>query len=166
MRIKGRKSSESKVIIIYAFLLNFNPCPESWKKVFGLSYWTFCRTLLFKGTVSRDGYFLEGLNISISTFCVCADGFQGLLKAFHFPIQLLTEYLLLRNYLLIRKMLYWNPSQSSLFCYWSMSSSADISLAAGKTHKNCLVTGGFRYDFMYRATEKFLYAFSVSISLL
>jgi hypothetical protein len=81
------------------------------------------------------------------TFCVCADGFQGLLKAFHYPIQLLTVYLLLRNYLLIRKMLFWNPSQNSLFYYWSMSSSADISLAAGKTHKNCLVTWGFRYDF-------------------
>ncbi len=38
--------------------------------------------------------FLEGLNIFISTFCVCADGFQGLSKAFHY-IQLLTFYLLL-----------------------------------------------------------------------
>jgi hypothetical protein len=38
---------------------------------------------LFKETVSQDGYFLEGLNILISTFCVCADGFQGLSTAFH-----------------------------------------------------------------------------------
>jgi hypothetical protein len=38
----------------------------------------------FKGTVSRDGYFfVEGLSILISTFCVCADGFYGLSKAFH-----------------------------------------------------------------------------------
>jgi hypothetical protein len=29
----------------------------------------------------------EGLNILISTFCICADGFQGLSKAFHYPIQ-------------------------------------------------------------------------------
>jgi hypothetical protein len=28
----------------------------------------------------------EGLNISISTFCVCADGFQGLSKVFHYTI--------------------------------------------------------------------------------
>jgi hypothetical protein len=32
----------------------------------------------------------EGLYILISTFCVCADGFQGLSKAFHYPLQLLT----------------------------------------------------------------------------
>ncbi len=35
-----------------------------------------------KGTVSRDGYFSEGLNILISIFCECAGGFQGLSKAF------------------------------------------------------------------------------------
>ncbi len=90
--------------------------------------------------MSRDGYFSESLNISISTFCTfcaCADGFQGILKAFH------TFYLLLWNYLLIWKMLYWNHSQNSLFCDWSMFSSADISLAAGKSHKYWLVTGGF-----------------------
>ncbi len=38
--------------------------------------------------VSRDGYFFEGLNILISTFCVCADGFQDLSKVIHYPIQL------------------------------------------------------------------------------
>jgi hypothetical protein len=47
-----------------------------------------------KRTVSRNGYFFEGINILISTFCVCADGFQGLSKAFRYPIQLLTFYLL------------------------------------------------------------------------
>ncbi len=38
----------------------------------------------FKGTMSRDGYFFKGLNIVISliTFCVSADGFQGLFKLF------------------------------------------------------------------------------------
>jgi hypothetical protein len=46
-----------------------------------------------KGTVLRDGYFFEGLNILISTFSVCADGFQDLSKAFHYRIQLLTFYL-------------------------------------------------------------------------
>jgi hypothetical protein len=38
-------------------------------------------------TVSRDGYFFEGLNILFSTFCLCADGFQGLSKAFHYLVQ-------------------------------------------------------------------------------
>jgi hypothetical protein len=47
---------------------------------------------MLKGTVSRDGYFLEGLNILISTLCVCADGLQGLSKAFHYPIKLLTFF--------------------------------------------------------------------------
>jgi hypothetical protein len=36
-----------------------------------------------------------GLNILISTFCVCDDGFHGLSKAFHYPKQILTFYLLL-----------------------------------------------------------------------
>jgi hypothetical protein len=59
------------------------------------------RWMRLKGTVSRDGYFF------ISTFCVCAEGFQGLSKAFHYPIKLLTFNLLLLlwNYLLILKML-------------------------------------------------------------
>ena len=53
----------------------------------------------FIGTVSRDGYFfIEGLNVFTSTFCVCADGFQGLSKAFYYPIQLLTFHLPLGNY--------------------------------------------------------------------
>jgi hypothetical protein len=44
--------------------------------------------------VSRDGYFFEGLNSLISTFCVSTDGFPGLAKVFHYPIQLLTFNLL------------------------------------------------------------------------
>jgi hypothetical protein len=43
--------------------------------------WLFLEHLLngdFKGTVSQ----VEGLNIEISTFCVYADGFDGLSKAF------------------------------------------------------------------------------------
>jgi hypothetical protein len=38
----------------------------------------------------------EGLNILINIFCVCADGFQGMSKAFNYLIQLLTFYLLYR----------------------------------------------------------------------
>jgi hypothetical protein len=46
--------------------------------------------LIVKGTVSQHGDFFEGLNILVSPFCICADSFQGLSEAFHFPIQLLT----------------------------------------------------------------------------
>ncbi len=45
-----------------------------------------------QGTVSPDGYFFEVLNILISTFGVCADGFRALSRVFHYPIQLITFY--------------------------------------------------------------------------
>jgi hypothetical protein len=70
-----------------------------------------CRHLLskhflFKGTVSRGGCFFKGLNILISTFLCMRWWFSRSFKlAFHYPIQLLTFYLLLWNYLLILKML-------------------------------------------------------------
>jgi hypothetical protein len=48
-----------------------------------------------KGAVSRDVYCFEVLNILNSTFCVCADGFQGLSNAFHYPMQVLSSYLIL-----------------------------------------------------------------------
>ncbi len=32
--------------------------------------------------------FFEGLNILISTFCVCADDFQDLPKAFNYPVSI------------------------------------------------------------------------------
>ncbi len=60
---------------------------------------------VIKGTVSRNEYFFEGLNNLISIFLVCADGFQGLSKAFHCPIQLLTLFCFFDYYLLILKML-------------------------------------------------------------
>jgi hypothetical protein len=56
------------------------------------------KRLNLKGTMSRDGYFFEGLIVLLRTFWVCADGFQGLSKAFHYPLQFLTVYLLLLNY--------------------------------------------------------------------
>ncbi len=76
----------------------------------------------------RDGFFFEGLNILVSTFCVSADGFQGLSKAFHYPKQLLTFYYLLSIYLLKLKMLVETPLRID----WAMFSSADRSLEAGK----------------------------------
>ncbi len=83
--------------------------------------------------MSRDGYFFEGLNILISTFCVCADGFQDLSKLltsltfinFLFaPLKLPTNF----------ENACWNPPQNSLHCDWSMFSSADLSLDAGYSY--------------------------------
>jgi hypothetical protein len=51
-----------------------------------------CEKIL-KGQFHEMDIFFEGLNILILTLCVCADGFQGLSKAFHYPIQLVTFYL-------------------------------------------------------------------------
>ncbi len=65
----------------------------------------FCLFSFLNGTVSRYGYFFEGLNILISNVCFCADGFQGLSKAFKYHLKLLTFCLLLRNYLIILKKL-------------------------------------------------------------
>ncbi len=50
---------------------------------------------------------------------------------------------LLLVYLLILKM----RTETLLLSDWSMFSSADLSLAAGKIRKNSFVTVGFRYDF-------------------
>jgi hypothetical protein len=77
-------------------------------------YWTVLKIFHdITGTLSREGYFFKGLNLLISTFCVCVcvcvcvlcDGFQCLSKAFYYPIQFFTFYLLPWNYLLILKML-------------------------------------------------------------
>jgi hypothetical protein len=38
-------------------------------------------------TISHEAN-IQGLDILNSTFCVCADGFQGLPKAFHYPTKL------------------------------------------------------------------------------
>jgi hypothetical protein len=51
-------------------------------RVFKYSNW--------RDRVTRWIFLMEGLNIFISTFCVCADGFQGHSKAFDYPIQLLS----------------------------------------------------------------------------
>jgi hypothetical protein len=50
--------------------------------------------LVLKGQFNEMNIFFVGLNVLISTFCVCADGFQSLSIAFHFPIKLLTFYML------------------------------------------------------------------------
>ncbi len=104
-------------------------------------------SVFLKGQYHEMYIFVEGLNILIGTFCVCADGFQGLSKAFHYPVQLLAFYLILWNYLQIFENAYWNPPQNSLLCDWSIFSSADLSLAAEKMRKNYFVTWSFGSGF-------------------
>ncbi len=81
--------------------------------------------------------FLLTLSILISTFCACVDGFEGLSRAFRYPIQLLTFYLffsfkLLNNF----ENAYRNPLQNFILLDRSMSCSANLSLAAGIMRKN------------------------------
>ncbi len=64
--------------------------------------WSLLASL--KRQCHKMNIFVIDLNILISTFCVCAVGFQSLIKAFQYHIQILTFYLLLRNLLLILKM--------------------------------------------------------------
>ncbi len=87
----------------------------------------------------------KGLNILISTLCICADGFQ----ASHYRIQLLTFYLLLLNYLGTKfENAYWNLlgilfsviGRCSLVptSYWLQGKCAELTC-----HR---LIGGFRYD--------------------
>ncbi len=69
------------------------------------SFCTDSYVLQLKGQCREMDIFFEGLNILISTFFVCSAGFQGLSKAFQYPIQLLSYYFFLRNYSQILKML-------------------------------------------------------------
>ncbi len=87
--------------------------PHSLHTVELLLFFARCKTVViypsggsFKGTVSRDEYFFwSSKHFNQYFLCMgCADGFQGLSKAFHYLLQLLTFYLLLWRYLLILKM--------------------------------------------------------------
>jgi hypothetical protein len=60
--------------------------------------------IVLKGQCHEMDICFEGLNISISTFCVCADGFQGLLKAFQYTVVNFFCFFEI-TYLLILKML-------------------------------------------------------------
>ncbi len=83
--------------------------------------------------------FLEGLNVLISTLCVCADGFLGLAKAFHCPIQLLTFRF---AFLKLQKFwnAYWYP-QNLLICdLWPL-------IVCKENAQGLTCHRGFRYDF-------------------
>ncbi len=64
--------------------------------------------------------FFDSLNVLNSTFCLCKDGFQGLLKANHCHTQLLTFYLLLWNY-------FWNDFTVSILNEQTKTFSLDFS---------------------------------------
>ncbi len=74
--------------------------------------------------------------VLITSYCVrssTADDFQGLSKAFHYPIKLITFICFFE---ITFKNAYWYPPQNSLLCDWSMSTSANLSLASGTMRKN------------------------------
>jgi hypothetical protein len=54
--------------------------------------------LSLKGQCHEMDILFKGLNILISIFCVCADGFQGLSKAFHYPTFLFASLKILTNF--------------------------------------------------------------------
>ncbi len=74
---------------------------------------SFERTDPLKGQCHEIDMIFKGLNILISTFCVCAAGFQGLSKFFLLPytiVHFLVAFLkLLTNF----ENAYWNPPQNS-----------------------------------------------------
>ncbi len=85
-----------------------------------------------------DIFFLKGLNIFSSIFCVCADdGFKA--PSLPVPWTFINFSLaFFENYFLDTDFdnSYWNPLQNPLFCDWSMFCSAYLSLAAEKMRNN------------------------------
>ncbi len=70
-----------------------------------MTRWVTYSVTWSKGTVSRDGYFFWGSKHFYHYFLRMRWWFSRSFKAFHYPLQLLTFYLLLWNHLLILKML-------------------------------------------------------------
>jgi hypothetical protein len=65
-----------------------------------IAYWTpLGENLINEFRVCVMRWIFWGSKHFDRTFCVCVDEFQGHSKAFHYPIQLLTFYLPLCNYL-------------------------------------------------------------------
>ncbi len=102
-------------------LFPLSPSPPLWSQA-----WT---QPSFKGSVSRDCLFFEGLNMLTSTFCDHSKAFHGPYKIINF---LIASLKLLTN----SENAHWNPPQSSLLCDWSKYANVDPSLvAAGKGAK-------------------------------
>ncbi len=120
------------------------------KRWFHFLHWQACRRSLTHRTPSRPrgrlrvkalkehfheiDICLRSKNFNQFTFCEFADGFQGLSKSFSLPYTITIFYLLLWN----SWSAYWNPPHNSLLCDWSMFSSVDPTLAAGKMCENNL----------------------------
>ncbi len=85
-----KNSSSALAHISHSKVRQFYHCViwASWKRC-SLNHQTF------KGTVSRVFFGRSECFNENRTFCACADGFQGLSKASHYPIQISTFYLLL-----------------------------------------------------------------------
>ncbi len=118
-----------------------------------------------KGTLPRDGYFFEGLNIVISTFWVWADGFQGLSKDFLFLwncLLILKEKIPTGTFLRIPFAMIGrcSPAPAS---HWLQAKCARINSSQAafgmilQNHRQLLV-------WFYRITGGFLWASSVSKS--
>ncbi len=75
--------------------------------------------------------------------CVCSVGFQGLSKAFYYPIQLSASLKLLTNF----ENNYWNPPQNSLLCDWSMFSGASCKHFQCQNHRFRIFKAGSWKDF-------------------
>jgi hypothetical protein len=110
-------------------------------------------------TVSRDGYFFEGLNILISTVCVWDDGFQGLSLPNKIINFLFASLKSLTNFENASR----NPPQNFLLCDWSCRPL----IGCRENARELQVTCHWRLSVLfYRITGGFLQAFLVSKSLL
>ncbi len=109
--------------------------------------------------MSRDGYFLKVL---IIVFCVCVDGFQGLSKNVHFPIQLQTFLFASLKLLINLKML--TETLLILVIPFSVIDQCYLeSIIIGCRGKCIRINlSQAASGLIYRITGGFLYAFSVS----
>jgi hypothetical protein len=96
-----------------------------------------CYVKVIWGSVTRWIYFLRLKHFN-EYFLRMRWWISRYFKRFSLPhaiiIFLFASLKLLPNF----KNAYWNPPQNFLLCDWSMFSSADLSLATGKMHKNNL----------------------------
>ncbi len=116
-----RKNFENQLQLLFRPKINSfmstNAKTILWDSPFHLHYVSQVPKM-FKGTVSGDGYYFEGLNILISTFCVCVDGF----KRFSLPYTIINFLFASLNSLTHFENAYWNPPQIpfSVIGQWSL----------------------------------------------
>jgi hypothetical protein len=64
--------------------------------------------------------FFEDQNILIGTVCVCADGFPGHSKAFHYQYTIINFSFSFLKLLYNLENAFWIPPQHSVICDWSI----------------------------------------------